>query len=128
MKCSVETNSPKPSHVQSDPERSSTSKFQPWVYQPLGDQGALPSLMNNPVLKQYSKISIISVTYQSVVFQITYFGLAGGMTTKETVWRTLTQLLTNAMNWRGANGKEAFEPLALVALFLSQGMGLSLWV
>lgn len=35
----------------------------------------------------------------------------------ETVWRILTKLLTNAlamkMNWRGANGKQAFERLAL---------------
>ena len=46
-----------------------------------------------------------------------YLGLSGGMNTKENVWRILSKLLTNGLvmkiNWRGANGKQAFEPLAL---------------
>ncbi|KAJ7998511.1 hypothetical protein DPEC_G00205680 [Dallia pectoralis] len=45
------------------------------------------------------------------------------MTAKETVWRILSQLLSNALaikiNWRGANGKQAFEPLALKYIVLN---------
>ncbi|XP_062316774.1 uncharacterized protein LOC134020631 [Osmerus eperlanus] len=51
-----------------------------------------------------------------------YLGLSGGMTTKENVWRILGKLLTNALamkiNWRGANGKQAFEPLALKSVVI----------
>ncbi|XP_062339700.1 uncharacterized protein LOC134038105 [Osmerus eperlanus] len=51
-----------------------------------------------------------------------YLGLSGGMTTKENVWRILAKLLTNALamkiNWRGANGKQAFEPLALKSVVI----------
>ncbi|XP_045077138.1 uncharacterized protein LOC123491204 [Coregonus clupeaformis] len=51
-----------------------------------------------------------------------YLGLSGGMTTKEIVWRILSKLLTNGlamkMNWRGANGKQAFEPLALKSVVI----------
>lgn len=54
---------------------------------------------------------------------IVYFGMIGGMTVKETVWRVLTKMLTNnfakKVNWRGANGKQAFEPLALKGILLS---------
>ena len=43
--------------------------------------------------------------------------------TKETVWRILTKLLTNAlalkMKWRGAYGKQAFKPLVLKGTVLS---------
>lgn len=45
------------------------------------------------------------------------------MTTKETVWGILTKLLTNAlalkMNWRRSNGKQAFKPLVLKGIVLS---------
>ncbi|KAK6315770.1 hypothetical protein J4Q44_G00132940 [Coregonus suidteri] len=51
-----------------------------------------------------------------------YLGLSGGMTTKENVWRILSKLLTNGLamkkNWRGANGKQAFEPLALKSVVI----------
>uniref|UniRef100_A0A673XMA5 Uncharacterized LOC115149627 n=1 Tax=Salmo trutta TaxID=8032 RepID=A0A673XMA5_SALTR len=52
----------------------------------------------------------------------TFGGLSGGMTTKGNVWRILSKLLTNVlamkMNWRGANGKQAFEPLALKSVVI----------
>ncbi|KAK0137532.1 hypothetical protein N1851_026273 [Merluccius polli] len=55
---------------------------------------------------------------------IVYFGMIGGMSVKETVWRVLTKMLTNnfakKVNWRGANGKQAFEPLALKGILLSK--------
>ena len=46
------------------------------------------------------------------------------MTTKENVWKILSKLLTNALamkiNWRGANGKQAFEPLALKSVVIGK--------
>ncbi|KAI2644480.1 Arginine-glutamic acid dipeptide repeats protein [Labeo rohita] len=48
---------------------------------------------------------------------VTYFGLAGGLTVKESVWRIMSKLLTNPLakqiNWRGVNGKFGFEQLAI---------------
>ncbi|XP_056123945.1 uncharacterized protein LOC130102073 [Rhinichthys klamathensis goyatoka] len=48
---------------------------------------------------------------------VTYFGLAGGLTVKESVWRIMTKLMTNRLakqiNWRGLNGKYAFEQLVI---------------
>uniref|UniRef100_A0A4W5QXM2 Uncharacterized protein n=1 Tax=Hucho hucho TaxID=62062 RepID=A0A4W5QXM2_9TELE len=53
-----------------------------------------------------------------------YLGLSGGMTTKENVWRILSKLLTNGlamkMNWIRANGKPAFEPLALKSFVIGK--------
>jgi len=64
--------------------------------------------------------------------QIVYFGMIGGMTVKETVWRVLTKMLTNnfakKVNWRGANGKQAFEPLALKGILLSKLLTLQLYL
>ena len=65
------------------------------------------------------------MTYQFVVFQITSFGLAGGMTTKERDYvenmnKTPDKSLAMNMNWRGANGKQAFERLALKGIALSK--------
>ena len=58
------------------------------------------------------------------IFQVTYFGLAGGLTIKETVWRIMAKLMTNELakqiNWRGANGKYGFEPLAIKDVVLSK--------
>uniref|UniRef100_A0A3Q3JNL4 DUF4806 domain-containing protein n=1 Tax=Monopterus albus TaxID=43700 RepID=A0A3Q3JNL4_MONAL len=48
---------------------------------------------------------------------VTYFGLAGGLTIKETVWRIMAKLMTNQLakqiNWRGVHGKYGFEQLVL---------------
>ncbi|XP_065127443.1 uncharacterized protein [Paramisgurnus dabryanus] len=48
---------------------------------------------------------------------VTYFGIIGGFSTKEAVWRILGKLLVNSLakkiNWSGANQKVAFRALAL---------------
>lgn len=58
------------------------------------------------------------------VFQVTYFGLAGGLTIKETVWRIMAKLMTNQLakqiNWRGVHGKYGFEQLVLKDVVLSK--------
>jgi len=58
------------------------------------------------------------------LFQVTYFGLAGGLTIKETVWRIMAKLMTNELakqiNWRGLNGKYGFQPLAIKDVVLSK--------
>lgn len=67
--------------------------------------------------------TVPSVT-KNIVFQVTYFGLAGGLTVKESVWRIMSKLLTNPLakqiNWRGVNGKFGFEQLAIKDVVLSK--------
>ncbi|XP_039972632.1 uncharacterized protein LOC120783614 isoform X2 [Xiphias gladius] len=54
---------------------------------------------------------------------ISYLGLAGGMTTKESVWRIMAKLFTNTLakniNWRGRNNKQKIENLTIQRVILS---------
>ena len=38
--------------------------------------------------------AIVTFAMNNFVFQITFFGLAGGLTVKETVWRVMAKLVT----------------------------------
>ncbi|XP_029548437.1 uncharacterized protein LOC115149627 [Salmo trutta] len=74
------------------------------------------------ILPQLQKLQYYIHYICVFVFQTMYLRLSGGMTTKGNVWRILSKLLTNVlamkMNWRGANGKQAFEPLALKSVVI----------
>ncbi|XP_029360823.1 uncharacterized protein LOC115045336 [Echeneis naucrates] len=52
-----------------------------------------------------------------------YLGLAGGMTTKESVWRIMAKLFTNTLakniNWRGRNNKQKIENLTIKRVILN---------
>ncbi|KAG7216518.1 hypothetical protein INR49_002005 [Caranx melampygus] len=52
-----------------------------------------------------------------------YLGLAGGMTTKESVWRIMAKLFTNTLakniNWRGRNNKQKLENLTIARVILN---------
>ncbi|XP_071326409.1 uncharacterized protein [Trachinotus anak] len=52
-----------------------------------------------------------------------YLGLAGGMTTKESVWRIMAKLFTNTLakniNWRGRNNKQKIENLTIQRVILN---------
>ncbi|XP_062865586.1 uncharacterized protein LOC134328420 [Trichomycterus rosablanca] len=54
---------------------------------------------------------------------IAFLGLAGGMSTKESVWRIMAKVLTNSLaktiNWRGANNKQKMESLIIKKVILS---------
>ncbi|XP_042345908.1 uncharacterized protein LOC121945674 [Plectropomus leopardus] len=54
---------------------------------------------------------------------ISYLGLAGGMTTKESVWRIMAKLFTNTLainiNWRGRNNKQKMENLTIKRVILN---------
>ncbi|XP_018555636.1 uncharacterized protein LOC108899598 isoform X1 [Lates calcarifer] len=54
---------------------------------------------------------------------ISYLGLAGGMTTKESVWRIMAKLFTNTLaknvNWRGRNNKQKIENLTIKRVILN---------
>ena len=48
-------------------------------------------------IKEKTTVTFAIVTFamNNFVFQITFFGLAGGLTVKETVWRVMAKLVTN---------------------------------
>ncbi|XP_049901862.1 uncharacterized protein LOC126391272 isoform X1 [Epinephelus moara] len=52
-----------------------------------------------------------------------YLSLAGGMTTKESVWRIMAKLFTNTLainiNWRGRNNKQKMENLTIKRVILN---------
>ncbi|XP_061573409.1 uncharacterized protein LOC133438847 isoform X2 [Cololabis saira] len=54
---------------------------------------------------------------------ISYLGLSGGMTTKESVWRIMAKLFTNTLaknvNWRGRNNKQKIESLTIKKVVLN---------
>ncbi|KAM8734999.1 uncharacterized protein AB9X84_023620 [Acanthopagrus schlegelii] len=54
---------------------------------------------------------------------ISYLGLSGGMTTKESVWRIMAKLFTNTLatniNWRGRNNKQKIENLTIKKVILN---------
>ncbi|XP_072249665.1 uncharacterized protein [Leuresthes tenuis] len=54
---------------------------------------------------------------------ISYLGLSGGMTTKESVWRIMAKLFTNTLaknvNWRGRNNKQKIESLTIKRVVLN---------
>ena len=56
--------------------------------------------------------------------QISYLGLSGGMTTKESVWRIMAKLFTNTLakniNWRGRNNKQKIENLTIKRVIISE--------
>lgn len=64
--------------------------------------------------------SVFVYMYTSVIcctLQIAVLGHMGGVDTKDTVWRimkyTLSNSLAKMLNWRGINGKTAFQNLML---------------
>uniref|UniRef100_A0A671RFG5 DUF4806 domain-containing protein n=1 Tax=Sinocyclocheilus anshuiensis TaxID=1608454 RepID=A0A671RFG5_9TELE len=75
----------------------------------------------NELMKLEESIAAVGEYRQKLV---TYFGLAGGLTVKDSVWRIMSKLLTNPLakqiNWRGANGKFGFEQLAIKDVVLSK--------
>ncbi|XP_034465949.1 uncharacterized protein LOC117776262 isoform X3 [Hippoglossus hippoglossus] len=54
---------------------------------------------------------------------ISYLGLSGGMTTKESVWRIMAKLFTNTLakniNWRGRNNKQKIENLTIKRVIIN---------
>lgn len=66
-------------------------------------------------LRMLEENSATNVEYKQKL--ITVLGLAGGLTVKDTVWRVMAKVMTNQLakmiNWRGVNGKSAFEPLGI---------------
>lgn len=70
-------------------------------------------------------IFMYTLLFVCVCFKkVTYFGIIGGFSTKEAVWRILGKLLLNSLakkiNWSGANQKLAFRGLALRTVVVSK--------
>uniref|UniRef100_A0A672Y877 Uncharacterized protein n=1 Tax=Sphaeramia orbicularis TaxID=375764 RepID=A0A672Y877_9TELE len=65
----------------------------------------------------YATLFGMSCSYDYYILQVTTLSLMGGVDVRETVWRTMRQLMTNSLatnlNWRGVNGKTGFCGLQL---------------